>query len=234
MSADVVRIFIGYDNKLKGVYNVLQHSIISRSSLPVAITPIRIDHVKNVFNRPMNNLQSTEFSFTRFLTPYLAGYKGWAIFMDNDMVVLDDIAKVWAMRDDRYAVMCTKHNHVPKEDVKFLGKAQTQYEKKNWSSFMLMNCGKCEALTPEYVNTASGLDLHRFRWLPSEDLIGDIPLNWNYLADCGQPMSLEKIQNIHYTNGGPYFNEYANCEHANIWFKEREDMLFVQQRQNLK
>ena len=30
---------------------------------------------------------------------------------------------------------------------------------------MLMNCRKCTTLTPDYVNKASGLELHQFKWL---------------------------------------------------------------------
>ena len=91
------------------------------------------------------------------------------MFMDCDMLVLEDIAKLWALRDEKYAVMCVKHDHVPKEKTKFLGAQQTKYEKKNWSSVMLFNCAKCTALTPGYVNSASGLDLHRFNWLHQLD-----------------------------------------------------------------
>ena len=78
----------------------------------------------------------------------------------------------WALRDDRYAVMCVKHDHNPTEDVKFLGEKQTRYQKKNWSSVMLFNCAQCKALTPDYVNTASGLELHQFKWLTSDEEIG--------------------------------------------------------------
>src|SRR3546814_1870187 len=103
--------------------------------------------------------------------------------MDDDMLVLDDIAKLWALRDDRYAVQVVKHDHVPQEDVKFLDKVQTKYEKKNWSSVMLFNCARCTALTPDYVNSATGLELHQFKWLGDDGLIGEIPHRWNYLAD---------------------------------------------------
>jgi FKBP-type peptidyl-prolyl cis-trans isomerase len=116
----MVRVFIGYDARETSAYNVLQYSIIRRSSVPVAITPIKLDQVKTVFNRAWNPLQSTEFSFSRFLTPLLCNYEGWAVFMDNDMIMLDDIAKLWAQRDERYAVQVVKHNHVPKEGTKFL------------------------------------------------------------------------------------------------------------------
>ena len=125
--------------------------------------------------RPRGEHDSTEFSNARFMVPALCNYDGWAIFMDCDMLMLDDIGNLWDLRDDDYAVMCVHHDHVPKEETKFLGQPQTKFEKKNWSSVMLMNCAKCSALTPEYVNEATGLALHRFQWLDGDHLIGEIP-----------------------------------------------------------
>ena len=158
----MIRIFIGFDNLAVSLYNVAQHSINMRSSQPVSFTPINLRHLMQFHTRTKTSVQSTEFSISRFLTPYLAGFEGWAIFMDNDVLCLDDIAKLWSLKDEKYAVMCVKHEHIVQEGTKFLGQNQLPYPKKNWSSVMLMNCGKCGALTPEYVNTASGLDLHRF------------------------------------------------------------------------
>jgi len=216
----MIKIFIGFDNKEIVAYNVLQHSINLRATTPISITPINLNHLKKIFTRERNNLQSTEFSFSRFLVPYLCEYKGWAIFMDCDMLVLDDIKNLWNLRDEKYAVMCVKHNHTPKEEIKFLGQVQTKYEKKNWSSVMLINCEKCKALTPEYVNTATGLELHRFKWLESEDLIGEIPQKWNHLVDYNDNIDVKKISNLHYTEGGPYFKEYKNCSYNKEWIDE--------------
>ena len=216
----MIKIFIGFDHKEIVAYNVLQHSINSRATLPISITPININHIKNIFTRERNNLQSTEFSFSRFLVPYLCNYEGWAIFMDCDMMVIDDIKNLWDLRDDKYAVMCVKHEHKPKEDVKFLNQVQTQYEKKNWSSVMLLNSSKCKSLTPDYVNNASGLDLHRFKWLESEELIGEIPPKWNHLVDYNDNQDISKISNLHWTEGGPYFKNYKNCGYSQDWLNE--------------
>src|SRR6185503_17813923 len=153
----------------------------------------------SVFRRESNPLQSTQFSFSRFLVPFLCGYEGWALFTDCDMLVLDDIAKLWALRDERYAVQVVKHVHVPKEDVKFLGAVQTRYEKKNWSSVMLMNCAKCTALTPDYVNNASGLELHQFKWLAGDHLIGELPPRWNHLVGFDPPRPDAGL--VHFTTG---------------------------------
>jgi lipopolysaccharide biosynthesis glycosyltransferase len=147
--------------------------------------------------------------------------------MDCDMLMRADIAELWALRDWRYAVMCVKHDYQPKIDTKFLGQAQTKYEKKNWSSFILFNNDECRALTPNYVNTATGLQLHQFKWLENEDLIGELPVTWNYLVN--EYDYREDAKNVHFTDGGPYFEEYKNDDYAEEWFAARERLLFAQQ-----
>jgi len=124
--------------------------------------------------------------------------------------------------------MVVKHDHVPRETVKFLGEAQSKYEKKNWSSVMLMNCERCTALTPEFVNTASGLELHQFKWLGTDELIGEIPSAWNHLVGYDPPRADAAL--VHFTIGGPYFEEYRDCEYAQEWRDARQEMLAVSQR----
>ncbi len=225
----MIRIFIGFDPRETVAYHVLSHSIHARASAPVSIAPLMLSQLGGLMTRERNSLQSTDFSFSRFLTPYLCGFEGWAIFMDCDMLVLEDIVKLWALRDDKYAVMCVKHDHVPKEKTKFLGTQQTKYEKKNWSSVMLFNCAKCTALTPDYVNSASGLDLHRFNWLGADDLIGEIPHRWNLLVGYDQSIPVDEVSNLHYTIGGPYFHDYKDIDYAAEWFAERDEMLRCEQ-----
>ncbi|MDX2074131.1 MAG: glycosyltransferase [Alphaproteobacteria bacterium] len=222
MPAELIRIFVGYDNRIPVAFQTLVHSITQRSSLPVAVCPINLTNIKGIFQREANSLQSTEFSFSRFLTPYLSNYEGWSIFMDNDIILQEDIAKLWALHDDRYAVMCVQHEHTPSEKRKFMGAAQTSYEKKNWSSVMLFNNAKCKALTPEFVNTASGLELHQFKWLEGDHLIGGLPLEWNYLAAYNDTHEapVEKPALIHYTIGGPFYPEFQDTEYAREWFAE--------------
>jgi hypothetical protein len=221
-NTEPIRFFIGYDTREAVAFSVLSHSIHARASQPVSITPVMLSELEPVFRRERNALQSTEFSFSRFLTPYLCGYAGWAIFTDCDMLMQDDVAKLWALRDERYAVQVVKHAHVPKEDVKFLGAVQTKYEKKNWSSVMLVNCAQCRALTPEYVNQASGLELHQFKWLESDRLIGEIAPAWNHLVGYDAPRTDASL--VHFTIGGPYFKEYADCEYAGEWREEYSRM----------
>ena len=213
----MINVCIGYDSKEKVAFSVLAYSILRNSTKPVTITPIYLPNIKDDFVRERNSLSSTEFSFSRFIVPHLMNYKGWAVFMDCDQLMLGDIADLWRMRDDKYAVQLCKHDYTPEEDKKFLGQVQTKYEKKNWSSFMLMNCKKCNELTPDYVNSATGLQLHQFKWLESDDLIGDLPLEWNWLVDEPGYNTKSKVNNIHFTKGGPWFKEYANCSYSELW-----------------
>jgi lipopolysaccharide biosynthesis glycosyltransferase len=212
----VIPIFIGYDSKVKIAYHVLAESILRNSSTPVTVSPINLSNLKNIYTRKQDPLASTEFSFSRFLVPHLMNYNGWAIFMDSDMVMLSDITELWNLRNEDYAIQVCKHDYTPNSKNKFLGNNQTIYAKKNWSSLMLMDCSKCKTLTPEYVNTRSGLELHQFKWL-DENLIGNIPLEWNWLV--GEYPYKKDVHNVHFTEGGPYFKDYKNTEYANEWFK---------------
>ena len=142
------------------------------------------------------------------------------------MLVLDDISNLWDLRDDKCAVQVVKHNYVPKCDEKYLGRPQTAYYRKNWSSLMLFNCEKCRKLTPDYINTAPGLDLHQFRWC-NDNQVGALPVEWNFLIGYNTLAELgtRRLKNIHFTEGGPYFKEYENCEFSGTWFYELHDML---------
>jgi hypothetical protein len=220
---DLIRVFIGFDPREAVAFSVLSHSIQVRSSRPVAITPLMLAQLNGVLSRERHPLQSTDFSFSRFLTPHLSGYEGFSIFTDCDMLMRDDVARLWDYCDERFAVRVVKHDHQPREQTKFLGEPQSPYGKKNWSSVMLFNNERCGALTPEYVSTASGLELHQFKWLESEDLIGELPRRWNHLVNYDPPT--EDVSLAHFTLGGPYFPEYANCEYAAEWRAERDTML---------
>lgn len=220
----MIRVFIGYDNKERAAYSTLAYSIQKYSSQPVAITPIALNNLPR-FKRERTGLESTEFSFSRFMIPRLCNYEGWAIFMDCDMLVLDDIAKLWAMRNNKYGVQVCKHDYTPKSETKFLGAVQTKYEKKNWSSVMLMNCEKCFQLTPSYVNSASGLELHQFKWLEGDHEIGDLPLEWNWLAEEYECVDHSKLSNIHYTEGGPWFRDYLETDYAELWMQHYSEQL---------
>jgi len=218
----MINIFIGYDSNEKIAFHVLSESILRSSTEPVKITPIFLKNIKNFFQRERNQISSTEFSFSRFIVPYLMNYQGWGLFMDCDMLMKADIAELWKLRDSKYAVQLCKHKYSPKSNIKFLNQVQTVYKKKNWSSFMLINSEKCKKLTPEYVNSASGLELHQFKWLENESLIGSLPLEWNWLV--GEYSYKKEVKNIHYTQGGPYFKKNSNCDYAGDWLDLYKDM----------
>lgn len=210
-----IKIFIGYDPRETVAYHVLTQSIHDHATMPVSVTPLVLTQLNYIYSRPRHRLQSTDFSFTRFLVPYLSGYLGWSLYMDCDMLVLDDIVKLWEMRDDRYAVMVVKHPEMPSTgDKKFLNEPQTTYHRKYWSSLMLFNNAKCLPLTPELVNRATGLELHQFEWL-EDKMIGALPREWNHLVDV-EPRT-ENAACVHFTLGGPYFKEYQDCSYSEQW-----------------
>lgn len=217
------RVFIGYDPNETVAYHVLAHSILRRASIPVAIAPLMRSQLGAMYTRTRGPTESTEFSLTRFLVPALSDFQGWSMFIDCDMLCLADVAELAALAaaSPGKAVLACKHDYVPKTERKFLGQVQTKYARKNWSSVMLFNNARCRALTPDYVNTASGLDLHRFSWLGDGD-IGDIPLEWNWLV--GEYDRKPDVKIVHYTLGGPYFDEYRDCDYAAEWVEERRLM----------
>jgi hypothetical protein len=217
-----LRICIGYDSREPLALQVLAHSILARASGPVSIIPIAKNHLRGVYTREDPG-GTTEFSLTRFLSPYLCGYSGVGLFMDCDMLCLTDIYKVLDEVNEDYDGTLTKaawvcpHDYQPKAGLKATG-VQTAYPMKNWSSFMVFEARKCRELTPEYVNTASPADLHRFRWLEGIDAVGALPLEWNWLVGEYEPNPNAKI--LHYTLGTPCFADYRRSDHADLWFAE--------------
>ncbi|KAF4380338.1 hypothetical protein F8388_024631 [Cannabis sativa] len=225
------KIFVGYDPREDIAYQVCRHSLLKHSSIPLQIIPIVQSQLrdKSLYWRQRNQLESTEFSFTRFLTPYLADYQGWAMFVDCDFLYLSDIKQLVDLLDDKFALMCVQHDYTPKETTKMDGAVQTVYPRKNWSSMVLYNCShpKNKILTPELVNTETGAFLHRFQWL-EDDEIGSVPFVWNFLE--GHNKVVEGDSNtypkaVHYTRGGPWFEAWKHCEFADLWLNEMEDYL---------
>jgi len=209
----MIKIFIGYDEGEKIAFHILSESIRRLSSEPVSIIPLDLNTIRNYFKRDKQSNQSTEFAFSRFMVPYLSNYEGWSIFMDCDMMVRTDINELWKLRDDDYSIMCVQHDYEPKQNVKFRGAKNEKFPKKNWSSMMLMNNAKCRLLTPEYVRTASGLE------------IGRIPKTWNWLV--GEYEYNVMANNVHFTLGGPYFKEYKNCDYSHEWFTLYDDTIKI-------
>jgi lipopolysaccharide biosynthesis glycosyltransferase len=161
---------------------------------------------------------SNQFVYSRFLAPYLSAFEGWAIFADGDMVCQADIIDLWNLRDESKSVLVVKHDYKTKAQIKYLGNKNENYPRKNWSSLILWNCGHPanSVLTPEFVQNQSGSFLHRFSWL-SDDLIGELPVEWNWLAIEYPENPEAKI--IHYTLGTPCFKDYSKESMSNIWYQ---------------
>jgi len=231
MHPDIIKVFIGYDPVESIAWHTMAASIYRQSSRPVAIVPVNLANLKGIFNRPRDPKQSNEFSFSRFLVPYLCKYEGHGIFFDCDQMLRTDIAEIFTVMEEQpgKAVYVVKHTYEPRDDVKYLNTVQYKYPRKNWSSVVLWNCEhkKNNYLTPSVVNSADGLTLHRFKWLEDSD-IGELSIKWNWLVgEYDDPPN--DIKNIHWTIGGPYFNEYSNSDFSQEWHEERDRMLFCKQ-----
>lgn len=222
-----MEVFVGWDSREDIAYQVCKHSIVSRQP-NATIIPLKQNDLRasNLYWRDVDKLASTEFTFTRFLIPELMNFKGWALFMDCDMILTTDIKELFDQADDRYAVMCVQHDYTVTEGTKMDGKQQTVYPRKNWSSVMLINCAhpSNQALTKDLVNdpNISGAYLHRFSWLKDEE-IGDLDHTWNYLVGVYNDISKPNL--IHYTEGGPWFENYRNCEFHQLWKDELQEMM---------
>lgn len=252
-SSEHVRVFVGEDAREPETYNVCVSSLRRHASVPVEIRALNQPQLRQIglywrqarqaktsghmIDVISNAQMSTEFAFTRFLVPALCQWQGWALFCDADFVWADDVAKLWAERDDSYAVQVVQHDHRPREVLKMDGCVQTSYPRKNWSSLILWNCGHPanKHLTPTEVNTRLGSELHRFHWLLSDDLIGALDEEWNWLA--GISPTTERARRLladnkeikprawHLTLGTPELPHMKDAPGAEVWLAEREHML---------
>ena len=199
----MIRIFIGYDPVETIAWHVLAHSIIEKASEPVCFTPIGNTVLGKKWKRRRGEYDSTEFSNARFQVASLCDYKGWAIFMDCDMICEADIATLWEQRDYNKAVLVRKHSHRAQAGVtKFLGQQQTEYSRKNWSSLMLINC-EHDAWRSLNAEIKPGLAMHRFEFLDEHE-IGEIQGSWNHLLEPGNSGSGLVHKLSHFTLGGPW------------------------------
>lgn len=244
VATEAVRVFIGYDGREAVASHVAAHSIRKRTKLPHSIEYLKHRELRKAgaFARPWlidgangefidmidGKPFSTEFSHTRFLVPHLMNFNGWALFMDSDMLFLSDVADLFKLCNDRYAVMCVKHLHQPNENAsKMDGRLQLRYHRKNWSSFILWNCGHKanRSLTHEKINFMKGSDLHAFSWLKDNE-IGTIPFTYNYISGVSPylPADYHNMPDvIHYTEGGPWFETCRDVPYAQTWLDEYSD-----------
>jgi lipopolysaccharide biosynthesis glycosyltransferase len=209
-----INMVVGFDQRESIAYHTFTQSVMDKSSLPVSFTPLAINTLMGY--QETHTDKSNDFVYSRFLTPYLNAFSGWAIFADGDMICQADIKELWDLRDESKAVLVVKHDYKTKAQTKYLGNINMDYPKKNWSSLILWNCAhpKHKILTPDFISNQTGKFLHRFSWLEDED-IGDLPKDWNWLAIEYPENKNAKL--IHYTLGTPCFKEYWDSEMSEIW-----------------
>jgi lipopolysaccharide biosynthesis glycosyltransferase len=210
----MIRIAIGFDQREAVAYHTFTQSILEKSSEPVSFTPLVLSALPSYQETHTDG--SNTFIYSRFLTPWLFEFNGWAIFADGDMICMQDIAKLWRLKDSSKAVQVVKHDYKTKAADKYLGNKNADYPRKNWSSVILWNCEhpKHKILQPEFVMKQTGAFLHRFTWLDDSD-IGELPTEWNWLT-TEYPDNYQ-ANLLHYTLGTPCFKDYVNAEMSDIW-----------------
>lgn len=210
----MLRIFIGYDERQALSYNVLQFSILRRASMPVSITPLRIDSMP-WFKRT----GLTPFTWSRFLVPHLCNFKGYrTIFLDADMLCLGDI---WEM------AKATEYSPNGRFPAAWVSKNEKRFE---WASAIVFNTdhpSNC-ILTPEYVESARAL--HGMQWL-KDDEVGSLPPEWNHLAGYDPPNPNAKL--VHFTQGLPIYEETKGSPYREEWLAEHKAMNHIESWQAL-
>ena len=220
--SEKINIVVGFDQRESVAYHTFSQSIIEKASLPVTFIPLAMNTLKDY--KETHTDQSNDFIYSRFLTPHLNDFKGWAIFADGDMICQTDIKELWDLRDESKALLVVKHDYQTKVHQKYLGNINENYPRKNWSSVILWNCAhpKHKILTPEFIATQTGKYLHRFSWLEDGD-IGELPIEWNWLA-IEYPIN-QKAKLIHYTLGTPCFKDYRDTEMSEVWHQTQQRII---------
>ena len=211
---DHISIVIGFDQREAVAYHTFCQSIIDKSTVPVRFVPLAENLLSGY--RETHTDGSNKFIYSRFLTPFLHNFRGWAIFFDGDMICRSDINELWKLRDETKAVQVVKHDYKTKAQVKYLGNKNEDYPRKNWSSVILWNCShpRHAVLTPQFIQGQPGSFLHRFSWLADED-IGALPIEWNWLAIEYPDNPAAKL--VHYTLGAPCFKDYTATSMSTDW-----------------
>ena len=219
---ECIPIVVGFDQREAIAYHTFTQSIIEKSSVPVRFIPLAVNTLKNY--KETHNDRSNDFIYSRFLTPYLNNYEGWAIFADGDMICQADIKELWDLRDPNKAILVVKHEYQTKQKEKYLGNINENYPRKNWSSLILWNCDhpKHKILTPDFIASQTGKYLHRFSWLDDDD-IGELPKEWNWLA-IEYPIN-RSAKLIHYTLGTPCFIDYRDSDMSTQWLETQQRLL---------
>ena len=218
-----MNVYVGYDPREEEAYETCVLSIKMQSTAEVQKL-----YSKDIpcYSRNLGEPQSTDFTFTRFLVPHLSDFQGYSLFCDCDFLFLADPLELMKYVTKDKAVYVVKHpRYIPNSQKKMDDIQQNVYWRKNWSSLMLFDNSHpaLRKLSPEYINEGycTGLELHQFNWLP-DDLIGELPLDWNCLDEY---YYLENPKAIHYTDGGPWFENRQNTPYASLWRRFHAEVL---------
>lgn len=235
-------VFVGFDHRYPLPYAVTVRSILKHTASKPNIQPLLLPHLQGMglYDRPMyqegNQLHdeisgapmATEFAISRFLIPYLTGYRGWSLFCDSDFLFRDDVKKLFAQADPRYAVMVVHHEYEPSESEKMGGQKQTRYNRKNQSSLMLINNAhpSNRKLGLNILKKWPGRDLHAFKWLKPEE-IGHLNAEWNWLEGHTPDSIIPKA--VHFTRGTPDMPGYENVPFSDEWWKIAQEIKICKQ-----
>ena len=221
-----LKIFIGWDSREPEAAEVCKYSILKHATVPVEIHFLKQEELRaqEIYTRELDPQSSTEFTFTRFLVPYLCNYQGNAVFVDCDFLFEHDVKELFECANDDAAVSVVQHDYQPTNTVKMDGKTQYLYPRKNWSSLMLFNCAHpdCQTLTPKIVSSQTGEFLHRFGW--TGYAIGSLDKTWNWLVNWYHEPQDGKPKAIHYTEGGPWFPNYVKTEYGGNWIQAYNEL----------
>ena len=218
----LLNIFVGFDQREAIAYHTFVQSIIEKSSIPLSITPLAENNLDQYSEKHTDG--TNKFTYSRFLVPYLMDFKGWAVFVDGDMVCLSDLKELKQYFNPKIAVCVVKHNYKTKYKTKYFGQKNEDYPRKNWSSVIIWNCehSKNKILTPTLIGQKEGSYLHRFKWLDDKE-IGSLPKSWNWLAlEYEEKNDLDLI---HYTLGTPCFKKYSKKPLSKFWQRSFKNLL---------
>ena len=202
------KVFIGHDPSQAQNTSVCERSI-RKYNKDVEIHRIELSDMETKWGFRRDNDGSTEFTYTRFLVPMLAGYKGYALFCDSDFVWLCDPVELLGYVNGSDAVSCVKHNSMPtRSKEKMAGQKNEEYDRKWWSSLMLFNCGHqfCKRLSVSSVSRLPASSLHKMWWAGLD--IGSLPVEYNYLVGYYGDDIVPKA--LHFTDGTPLYTKYLN------------------------
>ena len=224
------RIYVGWDQRSALAFEVCVLSLREHASVPIEVIPLKewplrrqgiywrpyhVDQHGQMWDNRDGTPFSTDFSFTRFCVPLLEDFAyNWCMFLDADMLWRGDVAELFALIDEDKAVMCVKHLHEPDEPEKMDRKIQSVYDRKNWSSVMLLNPGRCRELTPYRVNNGTRNWLHGMCWV-QDGMTEGLPEEWNWLQGWSAPEIDPKL--VHFIRGTPDFPGYADSAYADEW-----------------